>query len=80
MDTEHTTPKQEDLPPGWTVPQPAELPEPSIWPAALSLAIMFIVWGLVSSLIISGIGLVLFAVSMIGWIREIRHERAKHGK
>ncbi len=62
-------------PPGWqTVPQ-HPLPEPTLWPAALALGSTFIVWGLASSLIITGVGLALFGVALGGWIREIRHER-----
>jgi hypothetical protein len=64
--------------PGWTALPPEKLPEPSIWPATLALAITFLVWGLVTSLIITGVGVALFAVAMAGWIRDIRHERAKH--
>jgi hypothetical protein len=43
----------------------------------LALAITLLVWGLVTSLIITGVGLTLFAVAIAGWIRAIRHERAK---
>jgi hypothetical protein len=42
------------------------------------LAITFLVWGLVTSLIITCVGFALFAVALAGWIRDIRHERAKH--
>ncbi len=59
----------------WTVLPPKKLPEPTVWPAMLALAITFLVWGLVTSLIITGIGLALFATAMAGWIRDIRHER-----
>jgi hypothetical protein len=63
---------------GWTVLSSEKLPEPSIWPATLALAITFLVWGLVTSLIITGVGLALFATALAGWIRDIRHARAKH--
>jgi hypothetical protein len=42
------------------------------------VAITFLVWGLVTSLIITGVGIALFALALAGWIRDIRHERAKH--
>ncbi len=64
--------------PGWTVLPPQKLPEPSIWPVSLALAITFLVWGLVTSLIITGVGLALFAGALAGWIRDIRHERTRH--
>jgi hypothetical protein len=78
MDTE--TPKRApvELRPGWNVPQPKELPEPSAWPAALALGITFLLWGLVTTLIITGMGVALFALALAGWIRDIRHERNKH--
>ena len=63
---------------GWTVLPPDKLPEPSIWPATLAVAITFLVWGLVTSLIITGVGFALFGWALAGWIRDIRHERAKH--
>jgi hypothetical protein len=71
-------PAPPELPAGWTILPPEKLPEPSIWPAALALAITFLAWGLVTSLIITGVGLALFAVALTGWIRDIRHERARH--
>jgi len=64
--------------PEWTVPRPDKLPEPCFWPAALALGITFLVWGLVTSLIITGVGFMLFAVALAGWIQAIRHERTKH--
>jgi hypothetical protein len=63
---------------GWTVVPSEKLPDPSIWPATLALAITFLVWGLVTSLIITGVGLALFAGALAGWILDIRHERARH--
>lgn len=63
--------------PVWNVPRPERLPEPGVWPAALALGITFLVWGLVTSLIITGAGAALFAVALAGWIRDIRHERTK---
>jgi hypothetical protein len=78
MPTEIANPVPPEWPPGWNVPQPAELPEPCVWPVTLALGITFLVWGLVTSLIITGVGVALFAVALAGWIRDIRHERRKH--
>ncbi len=77
----HTSPEkpqptaEPSLRPGWSQPRPARLPQPTAWPCALALAITLILWGLVSSLIITGIGLALFIAAMAGWIADIRHER-----
>jgi hypothetical protein len=78
MAGENSKPAPPESRPGWNVAQPEKLPEPCIWPATLALGIAFLVWGLVTSLIITGVGILLFAVAMAGWIRDIRHERAKY--
>ena len=65
-------------PPGWT-PLPLEhLPAPTFWPAGLALAITFVFWGLISSWVVFAVGLLLFTLSLAGWIADIRHERKKH--
>lgn len=78
MDTETSKSAPPQSRSGWTVLPPEKPPEPGVWPVTLALAITLLVWGLVTSLIITGVGLALFAVAMAGWIRDIRHERAKH--
>jgi hypothetical protein len=62
------------LRPGWTVPHPEVLPRPTFWPAALAFAITFLLWGIVTSPIITVVGGILFGVSLAGWIGDIRHE------
>ncbi len=64
-------------PPGWQAVPAHRLPEPTLWPAGLSLGATLIVWGFVTSAIVSGIGVALFGISIAGWIRDIRHERQK---
>jgi hypothetical protein len=61
--------------PGWNQPRPEKLPDPTAWPAALALAATLILWGFVSSFIITGVGLALFVAALTGWIGDIRHER-----
>jgi hypothetical protein len=63
------------LRPGWSRPRPEKLPAPTAWPVALALAVTLIVWGLVSSLILTAFGGALFIASMAGWVADIRHER-----
>lgn len=60
---------------GWTKPQPEELPEPTYWPAAMALGIIFLLWGAASSFIVSIVGLIVLVISLIGWIGAIRHEQ-----
>ena len=63
------------LPDGWSRPQPDHLPKPTAWPAALSLGATLLVWGIVTQWLITLIGLLLFVVSLVGWIQDIRKER-----
>jgi len=69
-----------DLPPElspdetWNDARPARLPRPTWWPAALAFGITLLAWGIVTSWMISAVGLVIFIVALGGWIREIIHE------
>ncbi len=78
MAAEPSTSAPPALRPGWSAPKPDKLPAPSIWPATLAGAIMLLVWGLVTSLIISGVAILLLALALAGWIQAIRYERSKH--
>lgn len=60
--------------PDWNTPQPARLLQPTYWPMVLALGISFLLWGLISNLIISAIGGVLFILALANWIAELRHE------
>jgi hypothetical protein len=60
---------------GWNKARPEHIPPPTVWPAALALAVSFFAWGFVTSPIVLAMGLTLFTISLAGWIREIRHER-----
>ncbi|MGH7802231.1 MAG: hypothetical protein ACREOW_16670 [Thermodesulfobacteriota bacterium] len=74
-----------EIPPGWHKPKPETLPKPGYWPALMALGIVFLLWGLAlgfnevfsSSLVTSGIGLILFVIALVGWIGDLRDER-KH--
>ncbi|MFZ1757089.1 MAG: hypothetical protein WBO46_22235 [Caldilineaceae bacterium] len=59
---------------GWTELPPEPLPAPAYWPALLALGTTFLALGLVTSLIISGVGLFLFAIALVGWIGAMRHD------
>ncbi len=62
-------------PAGWNTARPEVVPEPTLWPPTLALAVTLCLWGLASSLIITGVGICLFAVALAGWIKNIRDER-----
>ncbi len=73
MNQEPPTPRA-----GWE-PLPLDhLPSPTIHPIGLAMGTTFIFWGLISSRMILGTGLVLFGLTLAGWIRDIRHERKPH--
>ncbi|MCI0453615.1 MAG: hypothetical protein L0Y68_01315 [Candidatus Dadabacteria bacterium] len=74
-----------EIPPGWHKPKPETLPKPGYWPAMMALGIVLLLWGFAlgfnevvsSSMVMSGIGLVVFIISLAGWIGDVRDE-AKH--
>jgi hypothetical protein len=63
-----------DLHPGWSWAEPRHIPTPTYWPAALALGVTMLAWGLISSPILAGIGLTVFAIALAGWIGEMRNE------
>jgi hypothetical protein len=58
----------------WSEPRPQDIPRPTYSPAVLALAIVCLLWGMVTTYLISLLGLILFAVGLAGWIEELRHE------
>jgi hypothetical protein len=54
--------------------KPEHLPQPTYWPFFLALGLMFCGWGLLTTWLISVAGLIVFIVSLIGWINILRHE------
>jgi hypothetical protein len=54
---------------------PERLPRPTFWPAALSLGVTLLAFGVVTSGIISLAGAALFLVSAGGWFMELRNEQ-----
>lgn len=61
--------------PGWNEAKPAVVPQATGWPPVMALGIALTAWGLITSLIVLGIGVTVLAVSLFGWIGDIRHER-----
>lgn len=54
------------------------LPPPTFWPAGFALGVTFVFWGLISSWVVFAVGVALFALSLAGWISDLRHERKHH--
>ncbi len=72
-----------EIPPGWHKPKPETLPKPGYRPALMALGIAFLLWGLAlgfnevfsSSIVFSGVGLIVFIIALAGWIGDLRNER-----
>ena len=50
------------------------LPTPSIWPIALAAGITLLAFGVVTSIVFVLSGVALMAISLGGWVQELRHE------
>lgn len=57
--------------------RPEELPKPTYWPFFLALGVTCIFWGILTTWIITGMGAIIFAVALSGWIRDIYQEMKK---
>ena len=54
--------------------KPVDLPEPTYWPFFLAFGISLMVWGILTSWLISLIGLIVFVIALGGWISDLYHE------
>ncbi len=59
--------------PDWEALPTTPLPRPTYWPVVLAVGVMFLAWGIVTTIIISIIGVALLALGLGGWIGELRH-------
>lgn len=75
MSTEPEKPAVSVFADGWGKPRPYVIPRGTYWPAMMAFGITFLLWGFVTSIVVFGAGFVLFAVSLAGWIGEMRHEQ-----
>jgi hypothetical protein len=57
----------------WGRPRPEEIPRPTHLPAAMAFGLTLFFWGLVTSPVVLGAGLVVVVVTLIGWVGEMRH-------
>jgi hypothetical protein len=63
-----------DLQEGWSRPLPEKVPERTYWPLAMSVGIVFALWGIVSSFFVSLAGVLVFTVATAGWVGDLIHE------
>ncbi len=47
-----------------------EMPSPSYWPLVMTIGVTFLLLGIVFNFYLSGLGLVIFMISLVGWLRE----------
>ena len=50
------------------------LPRPSLWPFAVGGGVTLLALGMVTSLLLSALGLALIGYGLVGWIGELRHD------
>jgi cytochrome c oxidase subunit 1 len=55
------------------VHQEIHLPPPSIWPLIMAAGITFLLFGLVTNLVFSAVGVLLIVAALGGWIGESLH-------
>ena len=63
---------------GWTQLPPEPPMRPTYWPAVMAIAVAALLWGLISSVLISGAGVILMGLATAGWIMELRHGHGNH--
>jgi len=61
--------------PGWIPLRGEPLPQPTYWPVVMAVGITAVLWGIVTSLLISLAGLALIIISICGWIVDVKNER-----
>lgn len=54
--------------------EPQKLPKASYWPFFLALGLTLLFWGILTGWIIGGSGLLVFFISLSGWIKDMNHE------
>jgi hypothetical protein len=63
----------------WSKPQGVHIPEPTYMPVVVALGVVCMLWGIVTTYLMTLVGVVLFVVGTFGWIGELRHEHRHPG-
>jgi hypothetical protein len=61
-------------PTGWTVFPAETLPAPTASPLLFAFGVTLLAWGVVSSFVVSLVGVAVVVVSLLHWIGEISHD------
>jgi len=59
----------------WNDPLPEVIPRPTYWPIVFALGVNFLLFGVVTRYVMSGVGLILLVIALVGWIGEMRHDQ-----
>lgn len=54
--------------------RPKNLPRPTYWPFFLAFGFTFLLWGILTTWIISVVGFITIVVSIRGWIKDLIDE------
>jgi hypothetical protein len=60
---------------GWGMPAPPHLIKPTYWPFVFGLGIAFLLGGIATRFLVSGVGLFIFALGFIGWMTDLLDEQ-----
>jgi len=58
----------------WTEPRSPEVPAATYWPAIAALAVVTSFFGILTSWVISAVGLIIFVIAMNHWIGELNRD------
>lgn len=58
----------------WTEPRTPGVPAPTVWPAIVAVSVVTFSFGLLTSWVISAVGLASFAFSVSHWMEELNRD------
>ena len=54
--------------------RPEKMPHPTYWPFFLALGVVMSFWGILTTFVITGMGILIFLVALSGWIANLLHK------
>jgi hypothetical protein len=60
---------------GWNIPKPEVIPLPTYWPFVLSFGATLAGFGVLTSYLISVVGIVICILAVVKWVGELCRER-----
>lgn len=59
----------------WISPRPQPIPRPTYMPITVAIGGTCILWGFLTSFIVSIVGIIFFVFGIIGWSGELWHDK-----